>query len=143
MSLIYFISFFCAVVDFKSDSKAIWKQILYRWHNLANYVTNGQDVKTAAKRCMKEAGSILVDRTITRLKTMNRSNKINKMCKGANKIIISLEAKKMKTRYLLLNKCLLLFTETPHSEHHGIRFIHFLPSRALQRMDYLKNKSFF
>lgn len=93
-----FRSFFrVAVPLFKSGAKAVGKQMLHSGLNLVNDVTQGHDVKTAAKRRLKEAGNILTDKAATKVKKMIGSGKRNKKRKRAHKRTNSRPTKKVKT----------------------------------------------
>lgn len=93
-----FRSFFRAAVPlFKSGAKAVGKQLFHSGVDLLNDVTKGQDVKTAAKKRLKEAGNVLADKAATKVKTMIGSGNRNKKRKRSRKPVITRRAKKEKT----------------------------------------------
>lgn len=93
-----FRSFFRAAVPlFKSGAKAVGKQLFHSGVNLLNDVTKGEDIKSAAKKRLKEAGNVLTDKATTKVKSMIGSGKRNKKRKRARKPVISRRAKKEKT----------------------------------------------
>jgi hypothetical protein len=93
-----FRSFFRAAVPlFKSGAKAVGKQLFHSGVDLLNDVTQGHDVKTAAKRRLKEAGNVLADKASTKVKSMIGSGKRNKKRKRTRAPVITRRAKKEKT----------------------------------------------
>lgn len=93
-----FQSFFRAAVPLlKSGAKAVGKQILHSGVNLLNDVTQGQNVRLAAKRRLKEAGNMLTDKAAAKVKTLIGSGRRNKKRKRVIKRPTSHRAKKEKT----------------------------------------------
>lgn len=94
-----FRSFFRAAVPlFKSGAKAVGKQMLHSGLNLFNDVSQGQDIKTAARRRLKEVGSGLTDKAAIKLKSMIGSGKRNKKRKLPKKRFSTSRAKKVQAR---------------------------------------------
>lgn len=92
-----FRSFFRAAVPlFKSGAKAVGKQLFRSGVDLLNDVTQGQDVKTATKRRLKEAGNVLTDKASTKGKSMIGSGKRNKKRKRTKSRVITRRTKKEK-----------------------------------------------
>lgn len=91
-----FRSFFRAAVPMlKSGAKAIGKQLFHSGVNMLNDLTQGDDIKTAAKRRLKEASRVLTDKAAKNVKTMIGSGR-NKKRKQVKKRLISSGAKKLK-----------------------------------------------
>ena len=81
----------------RSGAKALGKQILQSGVHMINDVSQGENIKIAAKRRLKEAGRHLTDKAATRIKTMIGSGKRNKKRRLAKKHISTRPAKKAKT----------------------------------------------
>ena len=79
---------------FKSGVKAIGKQVFHSGVNLMNDISQGQDLRGAAKRRFKEAGKVLVDKAADKVKTMIGNGKRNKKRKRSKKPLIRRVVKK-------------------------------------------------
>lgn len=91
-----FRSFFRAAVPLlKSGVKAIGKQLFHSGVNTLNDISQGDDVRTALKRRMKEAGRHLTDKAATKVKNMVGSGR-NKKRKRKGRPLISRQTKKVK-----------------------------------------------
>lgn len=82
---------------FKSGAKALGKQLFQSGLNVVNDVSQGHDLRTAAKRRLKEAGRTLADKAAIKVKSMIGSGRYKKR-KASKKRISSRPAKKAKTR---------------------------------------------
>lgn len=92
-----FRSFFRAAVPlFKSGAKAVGKQLFHSGVDVLNDMTKGQDLKTAAKRRLKEAGNVLADKASIKVKNMIGSGKRNKKRRRNRIPVITRRAKKAK-----------------------------------------------
>lgn len=87
--------FRAAVPLFKSGAKAVGKQLFHSGVNMLNDVSQGDDIKMALKRRMKEAGKQLTDKAAVKVKTMIGSGR-NKKRKRSAKRSISRPKKKAK-----------------------------------------------
>lgn len=89
--------FRAAVPLFKSGAKAVGKQLLNSGMSLLGDVSQGENLKTAAKRRMKEAGNILTDKASSKVKNMigsGRKKKANKKRKRSTKRVTSRKIQK-------------------------------------------------
>ena len=82
---------------FKSGAKALGRQMLQSGLDVVNDVSQGENLKMAAKRRLKEAGRQLTEKAATKVKTMIGSGK-HKKRKRKQKRVSSRPAKKVKTR---------------------------------------------
>lgn len=92
--------FRAAVPLFKSGAKAVGKQLFHSGVDLLNDVTQGQDVKTATKKRLKEAGKQLTNQAAAKVKTMIGSGR-NKKRKQSSKQLIRRKTKKVKVHDFL------------------------------------------
>lgn len=87
-----------AVPLLKSGAKAIGKQLMSSGLHTLNDISRGDDVKTAVKRRMKEAGKQLTDKASDKLKNMigsgKRKKSNNKRKRRVKKKFISRKSRK-------------------------------------------------
>jgi len=81
----------------KSGVKAIGKQLFHSGVNLMNDISQGQDLKGAAKRRFKEAGKVLTDKAASKVKNMIGNGKRNKKRKRSKKTVSTRLVKKKCT----------------------------------------------
>ena len=93
-----FRSFFRAAVPIlKSGAKAVGKQLFHSGVDVMNDLSQGENVKVAVKRRLKEAGQFLTDKAAAKVKTMIGSGR-NKRRKLNPKHIRTRRAKNAKAR---------------------------------------------
>ena len=90
--------FRAAVPLFKSGAKAVGKQLFHTGVDMLNDVSQGQDLKVAAKRRFKEAGKNLTDKAAIKMKSMIGSGRRNKKRKTIKSSLSRPKAKKVKAR---------------------------------------------
>lgn len=94
-----FRSFFRAAVPlFKSGAKAVGKQLFHSGVDMLNDLSKGENIKTAAKRRLQEAGQNLTDKAMTKVKTMVGSGRRIKKRKYPKKQLILQKTKRVKAR---------------------------------------------
>lgn len=89
--------FRAAVPLFQSGAKAVGKQLFHSGVDLLNDISQGQDIKAASKRRIKEAGQHLTDKAASKIKTMIGSG-LNKKRKQSKKCFIKHKVKKGKVQ---------------------------------------------
>lgn len=90
--------FRAAVPLFKSGAKAVGKQLFHSGVDMLNDVSQGDNIKEAAKRRLKEAGKNLTDKATVKVKSMIGSGRRNKKRKKSQHSIIRSKVKKVKAR---------------------------------------------
>lgn len=81
----------------RSGVKAIGKQLFHTGVNLVNDISQGHDLKGAAKRRFKEAGKELTDKAAVKVKNMIGNGRRNKKRKRGKKTISIRSVKKKCT----------------------------------------------
>lgn len=89
--------FRAAVPLFKSGAKAVGKQLFHTGVDVLNDLSQGENIKVAAKRRFKEAGKNLTDKAAVKVKSMIGSGR-NKKRKRVQSYVSRLKVKKVKAR---------------------------------------------
>lgn len=88
--------FRAAVPLFKSGAKAVGKQLFHTGVDVLNDISQGDNIKTAAKRRFREAGKNLTDKAAVKVKSMIGSGQRNKKRKKPQSSLSLPKAKKAK-----------------------------------------------
>lgn len=89
--------FRAAVPLFKSGAKAVGKQLFHTGVDVLKDLSQGNDIKEAAKRRLKEAGRNLTDKASKKVKSMIGSGRRNKKRKLSKERVIRSKVKRVKT----------------------------------------------